>query len=266
MKKSIILTLLYIVCCNLNIVAQHKSYTNEWLAIENLEVDGKVTSALEKVTSLHKKALDNKNTEQQLKTLLFRWKFLQIIDEKSPEKILQEIHSEIEKQASPNKEVLEMYLANFLETYMNSNFWNIKNRTATEKAALKDFRTWDLNTMLNQISLHYKNALTLPSKTSNVLTKNISELLITNTESRDYRSSVYDVIAHQALNFYTNSRNRVNKPKDEFLIDNAFYFDASATFVETKLQTTDTESLLFKAMQTYQQLEKTNNKNEQALI
>ena len=143
----------------LSVYGQKKDYGKEWLSIEQLEIDGKVTSAFEKTEQLLKKVRNAKNDEQILKCLLFKWKFQQIIDEKSQVKILEEVATEIEKQSFPNKQLLEMYLAHFLKTHLNNTFWQIQRRTATENAALKDYRTWDVNTFINQISKHYENAL-----------------------------------------------------------------------------------------------------------
>ena len=268
MTRHILVTLISTFFFTFTALAQKKNYTKEWLVIEQLEVDGKATSALEKVNTLHLKAERSKNNEQILKTLLFRWKFQQIIDEKSQEKILEEVTTEIEKQKFPNKQLLEMYLANFLESHLNDTFWNIKNRTSTENAALKDYRTWDLNTFLNQISLHYERALTPHLALATTPTNQITELLVSAPLSRKNKPSLYDIIAHEALDFYTNSRNRVNKPKDEFLINQSNYFANSNTFIKSTLKTTDKESLLFKALKTYQQLEEIHaqKKNEAALV
>ncbi len=233
-----------------------------WQTIEQLEIDGKVSTALEKVNELHKKAIQQKNKVQQLKSLLFRWKFMQIVDEKSQVTILNEVNTEIAKQAFPNKQLLHMYMAHFLESYLNDNFWRINERTATEDAQLKDYQTWDTNTFLNQISFHYEQAL-LPALTlADVPTKTISELLVTVPISRKYKPTAYDIIAHKALKFYKNSRNRANTPKDKFLINTATYFTNSSTFVGSKLSTTDTHSLLFKALSTYQQLEKIHSQQK----
>ncbi len=233
-----------------------------WQTIEQLEIDGKVNTALEKVNELHKKAVQQKNKVQQLKTLLFRWKFMQIVDEKSQVTILNELNTEIATQAFPNKQLLHMYMAHFLESYLNDNYWRINDRTATEDAQIKDYQTWDLDTFLNQISMHYDQALLPTLALADVPTKSISELLVTVPISRKFKPTTYDIIAHKALKFYKNSRNRVNSPKDEFLIDTPAYFTNSSTFVGSKLSTTDTSSLLFKALNTYQQLEKTHSQQK----
>ena len=219
MSRSVFFTFLSIIFISSKLFAQNENFAKEWQIIEQLEIDGKTSSALQQTDNLLSKVTKKNNQPQQLKALLFRWKFLQIIDEKSQEKILEEVSSQIQKQASPNKELLEMYMAHFLETHLNTNFYNLKNRTHTENANLKDYRTWDLNTTIEQINTHYENALKPTESLTKTSTDNISSLLITSTNSREYKPTVYDIIAHKALGFYTNTRNRIHKPKDEFLIN-----------------------------------------------
>jgi len=238
-----------------SVYAQTTEFEKEWLEIENLEIDGKIKSALEKVNTLNTKAIRKKNNIQQLKTLLFRWKFLQIIDEKSQVKILEELQAEIKKQEFPNKQLLHMYMASFLESYLNDYYWKISKRTTTEKAEFRNYQTWDQTTFLNQISKHYETALKPYLNLTSIPTEKISELLITVPIHRKYKPTVYDIIAHKALGFYKNTRSRVHKPKDEFLIDKETFFETSSTFIKQRISTTDNTSLLYKALKTYQQLE-----------
>ncbi len=238
-----------------NAFSQSKNYEKEWSTIEQLEIDGKVATALEKVDALLIKASNRKNAPQQLKALLFRWKFLQIIDEKSQATVLKEVKTQIAQQTFPNKEMLHIYMATFLETYLNNNYWQISKRTNTEKAELRDYLTWDQNTLLKEISFHYDQALKPAIALVNISTTEIEALLVSVPENRKYQPSIYDIIANKALTFYTNSKNRVNKPKDEFLINSEIYFKNSNAFSIQKITTTDTESLLFKGLKTYQKLE-----------
>ncbi|WP_040472486.1 hypothetical protein [Aquimarina agarivorans] len=233
-----------------------------WQTIEQLEIEGKVTTALKKVNELHQKAVNQKNDVQQLKSLLFRWKFMQIIDEKSQINTLNELNTAIEKHSFPNKQLLHMYKAHFLESYLNDNYLRISDRTATVDANLKSFQTWDLNTFLAEISTQYNKALTPAVALANINTTSISELLITVPISRKFKPTAYDIIAHKALKFYKNPRNRINKPKDEFLITSSSYFATSSNFIKSKLNTTDHASLLFKALETYQQLEKIHSQQK----
>ncbi len=242
--------------------AQKKDFDTAWIQIETLESEGKVKTALEKVQALHLKATKQKNKEQILKTLLFRWKFLQIVDEKSQVKILEEVHTEISQQQFPVKQFLHLYMASFLETYLNDNYWKVNNRTTTENAALKNYQTWDQTTFLNEISAHYKNAQTPYLGLATLPTEKIAPLLVTVPINRKYKPTAYDIIAHKALAFYKNTRNRVQKPKDEFLIDSDSYFNSSATFAKQNIKSTDAESLLYKALKTYQQLEQIHSQQK----
>ena len=235
--------------------SQNKDFYSEWLEIETLESEGKVKSALEKVVSLQRKIGTKKNKTQSLKALLFRWKFMQIIEEKSQVSILEELRTEIDNQSFPNKQILHMYLASFLEAYLSENFWKISRRTATENANLKNYQTWDQLTFQNEINRHYNYAMTPHLALANIPTKAIEELLVTVPVSRKFKPTLYDIIAHKALNYYKNSRNRLQQPKDAFSIQNNAFFSGSKNFISQEITSLDSASLLFKALKTYQQLE-----------
>ncbi len=244
-----------------------QNFEAAWLEIDQLEIEGKVTTALDKVKAIHKKAVSKKNDEQRLKALLFQWKFQQIIDEKSQVSILESIHQEIEQTSFPVKNILYSYLASFLESHYNDNYWRISQRTSTEAAALKDYRTWDVKTFSNEISSFYNKALENSTLLGNTAVDDFTELLVTVPISRKYKPTLYDIIAHKALAFYKNSRNSL-QPKDAFLINDEAYYDLPKKFYTSTISTTDTASFQYQSLKIYQELERIHSqrKNKDAFI
>ncbi len=244
-----------------------QNYEAAWLEIDQLEIEGKVTTTLDKVKAIHKKAVSKKNDEQRLKASLFQWKFQQIIDEKSQVAILESIHQEIEQTSFPVKNILYSYLASFLESHYNDNYWRISQRTSTEAAALKDYRTWDVKTFSNEISSFYNKALENSTLLGSTAVDDFTALLVTVPISRKYKPTLYDIIAHKALSFYKNSRNSL-QPKDAFLINDEAYFNPQKDFYTSTISTTDTASFQYQSLKIYQELERIHSqrKNKDAFI
>ena len=66
----------------------------------------------------------------------------------------------IAKSTFPTKNILESYLANLYWQYFQQNRYQFYNRTKTEiKVDSIDFRTWDLTTLFNEISIHFNASL-----------------------------------------------------------------------------------------------------------
>lgn len=267
MSKLFHVRFLILTICAIQMTFSQQNYEASWLSINQLEIEGKVTTALGEVKTLLKKAKANNNHEQRLKALLFQWKFQQIIDEKSQVAILESLHQEIEQAVFPTKNILYMYLASFLESHYNDSYWRISQRTTTEDAALKDYRTWDAKTYAKQIAGFYKKAL----ETSTLLTSkpvgDFSDLLVTVPISRKYKPTLYDVIAHKALAFFKNSKNNL-QPKEAFIVNDANYFEIPKDFYNTPITTLDEDSFLYQSLKIYQELERIHSqrKNKEAFI
>src|SRR6185369_7124221 len=71
---------------------------------------------------------------------------------------------------------------------------------------------------------------------------------------RHLRPTLFDLLAHRALDYFENDERDVNKPAYAFEIDQASAFDPAADFVTRKFPTKDSLSLQHKALLVYQKL------------
>ena len=81
-------------------------------------------------------------------------KFNLILEEDAQLTIIADFKTEISKSAPPTKNILKNVLANLYWQYFKNNRWQFYNRTKTaEKVNTEDFRTWDLQTLFNEIEI-----------------------------------------------------------------------------------------------------------------
>ena len=70
-----------------------------------------------------------------------------------------------------------------------------------------------------------------------------------------YRPTLYDFVAHQALEFYNSGEQAAAKPEDAFeLSADSPIFGPAEEFVDWEVSTTDADSPVVKAIRLYQQL------------
>ncbi|WP_291871026.1 MG2 domain-containing protein, partial [Maribacter sp.] len=226
-----------------------------WKKVEQLEKEALTKSALDVVTSISKKASKENNTSQKLKALLYASKYAMTLEEDAQLKIISNFNAEIAKATFPTKNVLESYLANLYWQYFQQNRYQFYNRTHTEtKVDSKDFRTWDLTTLFNEINLHFSNSLENPRGLQKIAISEFSPILYQQENSEIYRPTLFDILAHTALGFYKTNENSITRPADKFEIkEDNFLCDASI-FVSEKIETKDSTSLEAKALIIYQQL------------
>lgn len=233
----------------------NKSFDALWEKVDKLENDALTKSALEVVQDISKKASEENNTSQKIKALLFSSKYAMTLEEDAQLKIISTFNTEIGNASFPTKNILESYLANLYWQYFKQNRYKFYNRTHTEiKVDSKDFRTWDLTTLFNEINVHFSNSL---KNTKGLQEYPINEfyiILYHQKNSEIYRPTLFDVLAHNALDFYKTNEASITRPADKFEINNDNYLCDAYIFSNEKIETQDKTSLEFRALEIYQQL------------
>ncbi|MEO9075993.1 MAG: alpha-2-macroglobulin, partial [Gelidibacter sp.] len=235
--------------------AQSNNYEKLWKQIEKLESEGLPKSALEVVEQISKMALADKNTSQQVKSLLYKSKYALVLEEDSQLKVINDFKSQIATSAIPTKNILENMLANLYWQYFQQNRYQFYKRTNTEsKVDAEDFRTWDLQTLFEEIDLHFQNSLKDGLILQQTPLANYDELLQSEKDSRLYRPTLFDFINNNALEFYKTDENSITQPAYKFSIDNPEFLSDAKTFSKLEISHQDSTSLQLKALNIYKNL------------
>ncbi|MBR9914132.1 MAG: alpha-2-macroglobulin [Algicola sp.] len=261
--KSII-SLLMIVCfANFTNAQSQDDYDKLWKEVEAFEKEGLPKSALDVVKRIEQKAKSDDNSAQEIKTLLFRSKYALTLEEDAQLKIVNDFKAAISSSDIPDQNILENILATLYWQYFNQNRWKFYNRTKTsEKVDETDFRTWDLETLFHQIHVHYQNSLQNGLILQKTDLTNYDAIVINQTDSKRYRPSVFDILAHNALQFYKSDENSITQPAYKFEIDNPETLSSADRFSRLDIKSKDSTSLQLHALKIYQSLVKFHLKDE----
>ncbi|OSY88506.1 alpha-2-macroglobulin [Tenacibaculum holothuriorum] len=252
MKKftSIVLMILFSTLLN-----AQENYKSLWEEVHKFEIDNLPKSALKIVDKIYDKAEKTQNSPQLIKCLLYKSKFALILEENAQLQIINQFKEHISTSEFPTKNVLENILANLYWQYFQQHRWQFYNRTQTkEKVDKNDFRTWDLNTLFSEIHHYFEASLKNENKLQQVDVYKFGEILHAVKDSKKYRPTLYDFLAHNALDFYKTSESNITKPAYQFKINNPAFLSDLYSFSKLKLETKDIESLQFNALQVFQKL------------
>lgn len=253
MKRTVFF--LTIILLNSISYSQNSDYNNLWKKVEQQEVEGLPKSALNIVEQISVLAKKEKNEPQLIKTMFFKSKFALILEEDAQLKIINNFKNEIEKSEFPTKNILESILANLYWQYFNQNRWQFYRRTQTEeKVSTEDFRTWDLQTLFNEIDIHYKKSLQNGSMLQLEPLSKYDDILNIQKDSKIYRPTLFDFLNHEALDFYKTNETHITKPSYKFEINNHELLGDAETFAKIKLESKDSTSLQLNALKIYQDL------------
>src|SRR5690606_37377634 len=182
-------------------------------------------------------------------------KYTLILEEEAQLSIINNFKEEIANSKSPEKNIIESLLANLYWQYFQQNRWRFYNRTHTsEKVDANDFQTWDLQTIFNEIQAHFQNSLENAGLLKKENLNKYDPLLLPAKNSKTFRPTLYDFLAHQALIFYKTTENNITKPAYQFEIDNSDFLCEAKQFTRLDLQSKDSTSLQLTALKVYQSL------------
>lgn len=259
--KHTILLLMIVLFSNVT-QAQDNSYENLWEAVEKLEKEGLPKSALKEVEAIAVKAKRDSNHPQVIKTMLYKSKYALVLEEDAQLNIINNFKDEIAKSEFPTKNILENILANLYWQYFQQNRWKFYNRTKTsEKVDANDFRTWDLQTLFDEVHLHFQKSLENGLLLQMEPLESYSTLLLEQEGSKIYRPTLFDFLSHNALEFYKTNETHITKPAYKFEIDDPKYVANAEQFSVINITSKDTTSLQLNALEIYKSLIRFHLKN-----
>jgi uncharacterized protein YfaS (alpha-2-macroglobulin family) len=269
MKKVAVTLFSIILFSNILKAQKFDNYDELWKDVQQFEVKELPKSALAVVETIYQKAEKSKNSAQLIKALLYKSKFALTLEENAQLKVINQLKTEIETATTPTKNILESILANLYWQYFQQNRYKFYNRTKTsEKVDSLDFRTWDLQTLFTEVHTRFQNSLKNGLILQQTDLNKYNDILNLQSDSKKYRPTLFDFIAHNALEFYKTSETSITNPSYKFEIDNTDLLSNYKTYSQLVIKSKDSLSLQLNALKIYKNLIAFHslNKNIDALI
>ena len=245
-------------------------YSKLWKRVDSLTNKGLTKSALEVVNGIYTLAKKENNAPQFVKAILKRMKLESNYEESSLEKSIYTLSTEIEGSKFPAKPVIQSILADAYWQYYQNNRWKFLNRTNTVNFKNDDVSTWTLSQILSESIKLYNASLSNTDSLKRTQINFYDEILVKGTaDARAFRPTLYDFLANRALDFYESSEADIDRPANQFSMNDSAYFDPAGKFVELDVKNPDdTLNLKYHAVKIYQDLLRfhLNDKNPEALI
>ena len=233
-------------------------YQSEWDKVTAEESKGLPKSALEKVNVIYKRATEENNPSQVIKSVIHRVKYIGQVEEDAFAKALEELQKETESATSYAKPVLHSILGEVYWQYYNNNRYYIIQRTKTDKFKQSDLRTWDATKLIEASISEYTASIKDIETTKKIKIEEYSSILNHDPDhvpnGRNLRPTLYDFLAHRAIDFFAQNEHGIARPAETFIIDNPKYFSDINEFIKLKIETKDQMAYKYYALQILQNL------------
>jgi hypothetical protein len=208
-------------------------YDKAWAEIDSLFKVYQYKNISEPLEKAYQQAKADKASGQIIKAITYKTALLSVSEENAQTKIKQLLDKELSEATFPNDAILHSMMGGYYYTYAQNNYWRIWENTAVNEADLgDDIAAWSMKALIDAAFKHYgksvenKNTFAVPIEDYVVL-------LNKERESSFLRPTLYDILAHRALDFYTKDNNYLITPAAQFQIEQAEAFGSISDFINT---------------------------------
>ncbi|HNW89314.1 MAG TPA: alpha-2-macroglobulin family protein [Bacteroidales bacterium] len=236
-------------------ISINDDYPKLWAKVDSLVNKGLTRSAIEVVQVIYEKAKIENHTGNFVKAVTYKLRLESYISEDDYVKEINDLTKEASEAKFPIKPVIHSMIAEVYWKYYQTNRYKFLNRTETVDFVPEDIRTWDLRKIVEQSIKYYQlsleDAVNLKKTSINVY----DEILVKQgNDSKNFRPTLYDFLAHRAIDFFANEEPGLVNPVNRFEIDKEDYFAPYDKYINFNITTTDNYSLTYYAATLFQGL------------
>lgn len=230
------------------------NYDELWAKVKAAGDKGLTKTASNQVMAIYRQAEKENNYPQVIKAAIYRIQFRNETEEESEKTNYFFLDTLLAGSRAPAKNILYSIQAEMLWSYLQQNRWRFYNRTALVEEKFTDITTWSIAKMNNTISALYKKSLENTALLKQTRVDQYEAILLKGQNARYLRPTLYDLLAHRALDYLSNDERNIAQPAYAFKIEQPEAFSPAAEFAKLSLKTKDTASLHYKALLIYQEL------------
>ena len=224
-------------------------YENLWRQFDSLYYQAGLTqSAIDLTDKIYEKAKSDSNYSEMVRALIAGLTMASKKREDAYVKAIDRLNAEIGKTRFPVTPVLHVLLAEHYWQYYQQNRWRFYDRTQTVHFDLKDIHTWDLKTLFEKTMQEYGKALENPAALKALQIGAYPSVITDAGRFNKIRPTVYDVVAHRAIDFFSSEEPDIIRPAYKFELNSEDYYKPTADFVKVNITTRDTTSMKFHAI------------------
>lgn len=212
-------------------------------------------SALQVVDRIYADAVKTGRHGERIKAVMYRTSIQATFQEDSYAETVKLLRDELAKTREPLvKAILESMLAETFLDYYNQQSWVIDERTPLKDFNEPDFSLWDTKRFEAEITLLYRRSLTPVKLLQATPIDDFSAILQKASSSGKYRPTLFDFLAHRALEYFSNryNFNDADEQSPEYT-DPALLSD-NQRFLKHAWKPSDTLGRTVNALRIYQEL------------
>jgi len=246
------LALFFILSTGLSFGQPRADYTGKWKEVDQLlREQGLTRTAITRVTEIHELARRENNQVQALKALIYLAELEPRLEEQGELSAIKKLEAQLKGASAPQKQLLHSVIGSKYHVYLQMNRWRLYEFKPVEGDEEQELP--GLKELKDTILYHYQQSLTVPELLKRIDLSEYDPLIIKGN-ARHLRPTLYDLLAHQALEYFRNEERDLHRPAYSFTIDNPAAFAPAPEFAGVNFSTADSTSPYYKSLLIFQDL------------
>lgn len=236
---------------------QGGDYQEKWAQIDSLEKQGLTRSALQVANEIYNSAQNQHNDPQQIKALIYRMKYDDQVEEDGLKGNISEVEYLLRHATQPARSVLQSMQAEMYWHYWQGNRYRLYSQTNLDQpvaAADADIGTWTAQQLQAKIAALYAASIEESELLKHTRLDAFAAIILPGKNTAALRPTLYDLLAHRALDYFESDERTVLQPADRFEISDPDAFAPAKEFAAASFVTHDSSSLSVKAIKVLQDL------------
>ena len=229
------------------------NYSQLWKTVDSLHQNGLYREASAKVDIIYNLAKENKETEQFIKSLLYKVNYSNELDENGNILGIKRLEKELLSIEFPENAIIHSILAELYANYLQRESWSLMDRKEVEGERPDDLKLWSIRHFEDVISEHYFKSVSFPDA-KNFELKKIDGLFLNPAKETYFLKTLYDFLVFRATQYFTIQESRLIKPDDVFYFQNAASLSSLETFINIDFSRADANSFVRKALLLFQEV------------
>ena len=246
-------TLICAFLLSLNVSAQQYTF-DDFYRVDSIANRAQPKDALALIEKISKQAHETHNTPLIIKSVIYRMMFQSYLEEDAFDKILIDLRKDISMAKQPEKSILQSLLAETYWNYLRENNWQITQRTQVQGDIGDNIKTWDVKKLNNETVKYYLLSLNEAALLQQTKVDVLDAVLVGDKSNRNFRPTLYDLLAHRAIDVFSNTQISLTTYNDELPdLNNPTLLGSRPDFLAVKLHA-DSTSFKVQALQLFKNL------------
>ncbi|MBT8399784.1 MAG: hypothetical protein KJO98_04850 [Rhodothermia bacterium] len=254
-KAAAIVAFACLLGCSTSAMAQDSpSYERLWAEVDALDGEGLARSARDKSAEIFALARNRSDQDQILKALLYRARYSAQLEEDEINTVVGDLRSEKDNLDPVASAVLASVLGEIYFQYYQSRRWLLMDRGAIPDDGEDDIEAWSAQRLIAESIQQLTQSLDNQDLLSSADLSRFEILLVGPERDRFLRPTVFDFLAHRAIQILGNTETGLHEPQSPFDFSATEFMAPAEAFARFNIQSPDTLSPTFRVIRIYQSL------------